>query len=285
MLIKLENVSHLYEDQSTVAALKDINLTVNQNEFIGLVGHTGSGKSTLIQTLNGLIRPTRGKIFIENEEITSKGFDLKTIRRKIGLVFQYPEHQLFEETVEKDIAFGPRNLGLSANQIIDRVHWAMDMVQMDYDEFRQRSPFQLSGGQKRKVAIAGVLAMRPQVLILDEPSAGLDPMGRNQLLQLLIRLNKEYQMTIILVSHRMEEVAELADRLLVMNEGYLVLDDSPREVFQNVNLLEEIGLGIPQVTRLLWEIKKRGYNIRTDLLTLKEVKEEIISFTRGRELC
>ena len=285
MLIRLENVSHSYEDGFGVNALRNINLTVNKGEFIGLVGHTGSGKSTLIQTLNGLIRPTEGRIWVEQAEITQKGTDLKAIRRKIGLVFQYPEHQLFEETVEKDIAFGPRNLGFSFKEIEARVKWAMDLVQLDYEKFCNRSPFQLSGGQKRKVAIAGVLAMKPQVLILDEPSAGLDPMGRNQLLDLLINLNKEYQMTIILVSHRMEEVAALADRLWVMNEGRLELDKSPREVFQNVEFLEKIGLGVPQVTRLLWEIKKRDYDIRTDHLTLSEVKEEIIQFMRSRESC
>lgn len=284
MLIRLDNVSYSYDD-SPVAALKDITLTLEKGQFIGLVGHTGSGKSTLIQTLNGLIRPLQGKIWVADQEITKKDFELKTIRREIGLVFQYPEHQLFDETVGKDIAFGPRNLGLTEAEIEERVQWAMSLVQLDYSAFYQRSPFQLSGGQKRKVAIAGVLAMKPKVLILDEPTAGLDPLGRNQLLRLLVRLNRQYQMTIIFVSHRMEEVAEIADRLLVMNAGHLILDDSPRQVFQNVDLLEEIGLGIPQVTRLLWEIKKRGYEIRTDLLTLKEVKEELILFARSRGLC
>lgn len=284
MLIRLENVSHSYDD-SSVAALKNVNLTINKGQFIGLVGHTGSGKSTLIQTLNGLIRPSEGKIWVDHQEITKKDFQLKAIRREIGLVFQYPEHQLFDETVEKDIAFGPKNLGLGEEEIKERVEWAMSLVQLDYAAFHQRSPFQLSGGQKRKVAIAGVLAMKPQVFILDEPTAGLDPLGRNQLLQLLVRLNRQYQMTIIFVSHRMEEVAEIADRLLVMNDGHLILDDTPHQVFQNVDLLEEIGLGIPQITRLLWEIKKRGYDIRTDLLTLKEVKEELILFARSRGLC
>ncbi|AZR74748.1 energy-coupling factor transporter ATPase [Anoxybacter fermentans] len=285
MLIRLENVSHIYDKESGVVALKNINLSIKKGEFIGLVGHTGSGKSTLVQTLNGLIRPSKGKVWVDNEDITKSGVNLKTVRQKIGLVFQYPEHQLFEETVEKDISFGPRNLGLNEDEILKRVQWAMRLVGLNYEEFRNRSPFQLSGGQKRKVAIAGVLAMKPQVLILDEPSAGLDPMGRNQLLQLLALLNKDYQMTIILVSHRMEEVAELANRLLVMNKGELVLDDTPRNIFQNVQLLEEIGLGIPQVTRLLWELKKRGCEVRTDLLTLNEVKEEIIKFMGSKRLC
>lgn len=256
MLIQVKQLSHFYDEESGNAALKNINLSITEGEFIGLVGHTGSGKSTLAQTLNGLIRPLKGEIFIEGENITKKGVNLKNIRQKIGLVFQYPEHQLFEESVEKDIAFGARNLGLAENDIKSRVQWAMDLVQMDYEKFRKRSPFQLSGGQKRKVAIAGVLAMRPRVLILDEPSAGLDPMGRNQLLRLLNHLNKEYQMTIILVSHRMEEVAELADRLLVMSAGELVLDDLSHKVFQKVQLLEEIGLDIPHISRLLWELKK-----------------------------
>lgn len=285
MLIQLEKVSHFYEEDDGMPALNEVSLCINQGEFIGLVGHTGSGKSTLVQTLNGLIRPSSGRILIEGEDITQQGINLKAVRQKIGLVFQYPEHQLFEETVEKDISFGPRNLGFSNEEIQERVRWAMDLVQMDFEEFRNRSPFQLSGGQKRKVAIAGVLAMKPQVFILDEPSAGLDPMGRNQLLQLLTHLNKEYQMTIILVSHRMEEVAELADRLLVMNDGELIFDNTPRQVFQEVDLLEQIGLGIPQVSRLLWEMKRRGYDIRTDLLTLTEVKEEILQFMRGRKPC
>lgn len=285
MLIKLEKVSHYYDEESGMPALKEVSLTVNRGEFIGLVGHTGSGKSTLAQTLNGLIRPSAGQILVDGEDITKSGVNLRTVRQKIGLVFQYPEHQLFEETVEKDIAFGPNNLGFSKDEVEQRVAWAMDLVQLDYTEFRNRSPFQLSGGQKRKVAIAGVLAMKPQVLVLDEPSAGLDPMGRNQLLQLLTQLNKGYQMTIILVSHRMEEVAELAGRLLVMNDGQLVLDDSPQKVFQQVELLEEIGLGIPQISRLLWELKKKGHNVCTDLFTLAEVKEEILRFVGSKQPC
>lgn len=285
MQIQLNKVSFFYDEDSEMPALNDVTLTITKGEFIGLVGHTGSGKSTLVQTLNGLIRPSTGQILIEGEDITLPGVNLKTVRQKIGLVFQYPEHQLFEESVERDISFGPRNLGFSENEVQERVRWAMELVQLDYEEFRNRSPFQLSGGQKRKVAIAGVLAMKPQVLILDEPSAGLDPMGRNQLLQLLTHLNKDYQMTIILVSHRMEEVAELADRLLVMNDGKLVLNDSPRQVFQQVELLEEIRLGIPQVSRLLWDLKKRGHNIRTDLITLNEVKEEMLTFIRSKRPC
>jgi energy-coupling factor transport system ATP-binding protein len=285
MQIELNKVSFFYDEDSEMPALNEVTLSISKGEFIGLVGHTGSGKSTLVQTLNGLIRPSTGQILIEGEDITQSGINLKKVRQKIGLVFQYPEHQLFEESVEKDISFGPRNLGFSEEEVQERVRWAMELVQMDYEEFRSRSPFQLSGGQKRKVAISGVLAMKPQVLILDEPSAGLDPMGRNQLLQLLTRLNKEYQMTIILVSHRMEEVAELADRLLVMNDGQLVLNDTPRQVFQQVELLEMIGLGIPQVSRLLWDLKKRGHNIRTDLLTLDEVKEEILAFIRSKRSC
>lgn len=285
MLIKLDRVSHYYDEESGTPALNDVSLTISKGEFIGLVGHTGSGKSTLVQTLNGLIRPSTGQILIDEEDITKNGVNLKKVCQKIGLVFQYPEHQLFEETVERDIAFGPTNLGFSKNEIEERVAWAMDMVQMDFEDFRNRSPFQLSGGQKRKVAIAGVLAMKPQVLVLDEPSAGLDPMGRNQLLQLLTQLNKDYQMTIILVSHRMEEVAELAGRLLVMNNGRLVLDDSPQKVFQQASLLEEIGLGIPQISRLLWELKKKGHNVCTDLFTLAEVKEEILRFVGSKQPC
>ena len=285
MFIKLDKVTHFYDEESGVPALKEVSLNIDRGEFIGLVGHTGSGKSTLVQTLNGLIRPSLGQIFIDDEDITRSGVSLKAVRQKIGLVFQYPEHQLFEETVEKDIAFGPTNLGFSKGEIIERVQWAMEMVQLDYEEFRNRSPFQLSGGQKRKVAIAGVLAMKPEALVLDEPSAGLDPMGRNQLLQLLTRLNSEYQMTIILVSHRMEEVAELADRLLVMNNAQLALDEPPQQVFQKVDLLEEIGLGIPQISRLLWELHKRDKDVRTDLFTLAEVKEEILRFLGSKKLC
>ncbi|HLV10324.1 MAG TPA: energy-coupling factor transporter ATPase, partial [Halanaerobiales bacterium] len=227
MEIELKGVTHIYDEDHFVQALNGINLNISDNEFVGLVGHTGSGKSTLVQLMNGLIKPTEGQVIIEGKDITNPDFNLQEIRQNIGLVFQYPEHQLFEETVYDDVAFGPRNLGFEEDEVSRRVKEALELVGLDYEIFRERSPFNLSGGQQRKVAIAGVLAMEPEVLILDEPSAGLDPRGREQLVKLLKNLYRDYKMTIILISHRMEEIARLSTRVLVMNEGKLVLDGSP----------------------------------------------------------
>lgn len=283
MSIKIENVSYKYMIGTPFEklALDNVNLEISDGEFIGLIGHTGSGKSTLIQQLNGLLKPTTGSIYINDKCITSKNADFKKVRQEIGLVFQYPEHQLFEETVYKDISFGPMNLGLSEHEILNRAKRALNIVGMDYEKYKDVSPFDLSGGQKRRVAIAGVLAMEPKVLILDEPTAGLDPKGRDEILSKINALHKEYKMTIILVSHSMEDVAKLADRLIVMHKGKNIMSGSPREIFMKIDELEEIGLGVPQVTYLLRELKRRGFNIREDIITVEEAKNELIRLIGG----
>lgn len=231
MLVELKDITHVYNQYNPTVALKDINLSISEQEFIGLIGHTGSGKSTLVQLLNGLIEPTSGTVLYNNEDIFSDKKRLKFIRQKVGLVFQYPEHQLFEESIYEDVAFGPKNLGLKKEEIKNRVKESLELVGLDYEKFKDRSPFNLSGGQQRRVAIAGVLALKPEILILDEPSAGLDPNGRNNLLELLKYLHQDINITIILISHRMEEIAKLATRVIVMDEGRIVLDGSPAEVF------------------------------------------------------
>ncbi|NLJ84388.1 MAG: energy-coupling factor transporter ATPase [Halanaerobiaceae bacterium] len=286
MLIELKNVSHIYDDDlKGTEALKDINLRISDQEFIGLVGHTGSGKSTLVQMLNGLIKPSSGSVIIDGVNITGEKTSLLGIRRKIGLVFQYPEHQLFEETVYGDVAFGPRNLGLSEEEVELRVKEALELVGLDYEEFKDRSPFNLSGGQQRKVAIAGVLAMKPEVLILDEPSAGLDPQGRQQLISLLEYLYNNKGMTIILVSHRMEEIARLSNRVIVMSEGEIVFDDSPARVFSEVEKIRELGLDLPEITEILWRLNGKGLRVRTDIFSLAEAVEEISRELRGSSKC
>lgn len=263
MSIKIENLTHIYMPKTPFEkkALDDVNLYIEDGEFIALIGHTGSGKSTLIQHLNGLLEPSSGKIIVDDIDITEKGVKLSDIRKKVGLVFQYPEYQLFEETIEKDIAFGPTNLGLGQEEILVRVKRAMEMVGLDYDKYKDVSPFELSGGQKRRVAIAGVIAMEPKVLILDEPTAGLDPKGREDILAQIKKLHDEYKMTIILVSHSMEDVGKLAKRIVVMNHGKVALQGEPKDVFKEIDTLEEIGLGVPQVTYLMRELKRRGFNV------------------------
>lgn len=285
MTIKIKDLSHVYSPNSPfeIKALEDINLTIEDGEFIGLIGHTGSGKSTLIQHLNGLLRPTQGKIEIDGDDILSKAVSLKKIRQKVGLVFQYPEHQLFEETVYKDISFGPKNLGLAEVDIEKRVKEAMDVVGLDYDSIKDRSPFDLSGGQRRRAAIAGVLAMKPNVLILDEPTAGLDPKGRDEILGQISRLYKKNNMTIILVSHSMEDIARLVKRLIVMHKGKIAMDDSPREVFKRVEELEDMGLALPQITYFMRAYKNKVKDIRDDVITVDEAKEEILKYLRRNE--
>ncbi len=284
MFIELKNIFHEYNQDQLVKALVDINLSITGSEFIGLVGHTGSGKSTLVQLLNGLIKPTRGQIIIDGIDITAEKVNLNRIRQKIGLVFQYPEHQLFEETVYEDVAFGPRNLDLNEVEVKKRVEESLALVGLEYEKIKDRSPFNLSGGQQRKVAIAGVLAMKPGVLILDEPSAGLDPRGRDQLIDLLYNLHFEYEMTIILISHRMEEIARLATRVLVLDHGKLVLDGSPQEVFSNRKKMQELGLDLPQITDILHRLRERGFdNIRTDIFTISEASREIVTELRRRD--
>ena len=278
MSIKIESLTHIYMPGSPFekVALKDINLTINDNDFVALIGHTGSGKSSLIQHLNGLLSPTKGKIYIDDIDITEKNVKLVDIRKKVGLVFQYSEYQLFEETIEKDIEFGPKNLGLSDEEIHQRVVKAMEMVGLDYNEYKDKSPFDLSGGQKRRVAIAGVIAMNPKTLILDEPTAGLDPKGRDDILTQIKKLHDNYGMTIILVSHSMEDVANIADKVIVMNNGSVELQGPIDTVFKEVEKLESIGLAVPQVTYLMLKLKSLGFDVSDGIYTIKQAKEEII---------
>jgi len=286
MSIVIENLSHVYMKGSPFEkkALDNVSLTINEGEFVALIGHTGSGKSTLIQHINGLLKPSSGKILVNDINITEKGVKLTDIRKKVGLVFQYPEYQLFEETIEKDIAFGPKNLGLDDENISKRVKRAMEMVGLEYEIYKDKSPFDLSGGQKRRVAIAGVVAMEPNVLILDEPTAGLDPKGRDDILNQVKVLHKEYNMTIILVSHSMEDVAKVADRILVMHKGKCILDGRPSEVFKEINTLEDVGLAVPQVTYLMKALKDRGFNISEDAFTIEQAKKQILrNVRRGKD--
>ena len=280
MSIKIENLSYTYMPKTPFEkkALININCEFYDGEFIVLIGHTGSGKSTLIQHLNGLLKPTEGKIIVDGIDITDKKVKLTNIRKNIGLVFQYPEYQLFEETIEKDIEFGPRNLGLSEEEITRRVKRAMKMVDLDYDTYKDKSPFDFSGGQKRRVAIAGVIAMEPKVLILDEPIAGLDPKGRDDILNQIRKLHDDYKITTIMISHSMEDVAKVADRVVVMNHGSIVLDGKVSDVFKEVDVLEDIGLGVPQVTYLLRELRKKGFDISDDIYTIKDAKKAILEY-------
>ncbi|PUU94358.1 MAG: cobalt/nickel transport system ATP-binding protein [Halanaerobium sp.] len=282
MLIELNDVSHIYQDENNVKALKNINLEISKGEFIGIVGHTGSGKSTLVQLFNGLIIPSSGTVKVNGKNITNEKSNLKETRRHVGLVFQYPEHQLFEETVFQDIAFGPKNLGLKKSEIEKRVKEVMDLVGLGYEEFKDRSPFNLSGGQQRKVAIAGVLALKPDVLVLDEPSAGLDPQGRKQLAELLKYLYQELEMTVILISHRMEEIAELASRVIVMHQGEIVIDDTPVKVFSQEQELHKLSLDLPQITEILHRLEEKGLKVNTNLFSISEASAEIIKALRSK---
>lgn len=285
MIIKIDNLNYVYNEETPFEkiALKDINLEINEGEFIGLIGHTGSGKSTLVQHLNGLIKVQSGNLFIDGIDISKKGTKFKEIRQKVGLVFQYPEYQLFEETIYKDIAFGPKNLDLKHEEIKTRVVEAMEIVGLDYEEFKDRSPFELSGGQKRRVAIAGVVAMKPKVLVLDEPTAGLDPHARDEILREITEIFKKGNITVILVSHNMEDIARIGTRILVMDEGKIVMDDIPREVFKRREALEAIGLGIPEITKFMQEYRKNGHDIKSDILTVEEAREELIRYLRSDE--
>ena len=284
MPIKIENLTHIYNPRSPFEsrALDDVSFEIQDGEFIGLIGHTGSGKSTLTQQLNGLLKPTSGKILINGTDITDKSVKLSEVRKKVGLVFQYPEHQLFEETIYKDIAFGPLNQGLSEEEVEIRVREAMELVKLSYDDLRDRSPFELSGGQRRRVAIAGVLAMRPEVLILDEPTAGLDPKGRDEILEQIKTLHQQTKNTVILVSHSMEDIARLVDRIIVMHRGKVALTGTAREVFKEVEKLESIGLGIPQITYLMKKLKDYDIHLREDILTIEEAKDEIMKWIRSK---
>lgn len=288
MSIIVKNLTHIYNEGMPFAskALDDVSLEIKDNDFVGLIGHTGSGKSTLIQHLNGLLKPSSGDIFINEFKITEQGLNLTDIRKRVGVVFQYPEYQLFEETIAKDIAFGPSNLGLEEDEIEKRVKLSMESVGLDYDEFKDKSPFDLSGGQKRRVAIAGVIAMQPEVLILDEPTAGLDPGGRDEIFELIKTLHDKNNMTIILSSHSMDDMAKLAKTIIVMNQGKIEFMGTPREVFKsNANRLKEIGLDIPQVLELAIKLREKGFDIKEDILTVKEAEEEILKVMRGRRKC
>ncbi len=276
MPIILDKVSHVYgqDTNAPIKALNNINLVIPDGQFIGIIGHTGSGKSTLVQHLNGLMKATGGNIYFNGEDIDDNDFDKKKLRSKVGLVFQYPEHQLFETDVFTDVCFGPKNLGLSKTEIELRAYEALKLVGLD-DEYFYQSPFDLSGGQKRRVAIAGVLAMKPQVLVLDEPTAGLDPKGRDEILDQISKLKKETGITVILVSHSMDDVARYVERIIVMNKGCVMYDDEPREVFRHYAELEKIGLAAPQVTYIMKDLQAHGYDVSDDVTTIDEAKDEI----------
>ena len=279
MSIKIENLTYVYMPKTPFEkkALDNVNLEIEDGEFLAVIGHTGSGKSTLIQHLNGLLKPASGKIYVDGTDITDKDTKLVDIRKKVGLVFQYPEYQLFEETIAKDIAYGPSNLELNEDEIFRRVKKSMEMVGLNYEEYKDISPFELSGGQKRRVAIAGVIAMEPKVLILDEPTAGLDPAGRDDILEQIKLLHEKYNMTIILVSHSMEDVGKLAEKIIVMNDGHIELQGKPKEVFKEIDTLEKIGLAVPQVTYLMRELKKKGFNVSEDIFTVEKAKSELLN--------
>lgn len=278
MPIQVNNITHTYSEGSAfqATAIRDVSVTINDGEFVAVVGHTGSGKSTLVQHLNGLLKPSNGQILIDGEDLNGEKVNRRAIRQKVGLVFQYPEYQLFEETIAKDIAFGPKNLGLDAEEIDRRVRHAMAHVQLDYDKYAERSPFELSGGQMRRVAIAGVLAMEPKVLILDEPTAGLDPRGRDSILGMIQALHAEGGVTVIMVSHSMDDVARLATRMLVMSKGRLVLDDTPRSVFQQADMMRSIGLDVPQAAKLCAALRARGLDLPADLYTQQELHDALL---------
>ena len=287
MSIVLEHVSYTYSPETAyeIHALKDVNLEIPDGQFIGLIGHTGSGKSTLVQHLNGLVRATSGHIYFNGEDIYAKDYDMRRLRGKVGLVFQYPEHQLFEVDVLSDVCFGPKNQGLSPEEAKERARGALRMVGIS-EEYEKQSPFELSGGQKRRVAIAGVLAMEPEVLILDEPTAGLDPKGRDEILDEISSLHKERGITVILVSHSMEDVAKYVERIIVMNQGEVLHDGAPREVFRHYKELESVGLAAPQVTYIVHTLKDKGFDVDEDATTIEEAKETILEAFRkkGRKL-
>ena len=288
MSIKVSNLTYIYNEEMPFSskALDDISFEIKDGDFVGLIGHTGSGKSTLIQHLNGLLKPSSGKIFINDFDITNNEVNLTDIRKRVGVVFQYPEYQLFEETIEKDIAFGPSNLDLDEDEIKNRVKVSMESVGLNYEEYKDKSPFDLSGGQKRRVAIAGVIAMNPEVLILDEPTAGLDPGGRDEIFNLIKRLHKENNMTIILSSHSMDDMAKIANTIIVMNKGKIEFMGTPKEVFKgNTDRLKSVGLDIPQVLELAIKLREKGFDIKDDILTIKEAKEEILRVMRGINKC
>ena len=283
MSITLEHINYTYSEGTAYEkkALKDINLEIPHGQFVGIIGHTGSGKSTLIQHFNGLIKATSGVLKYNGENIYGEQYDLRKLRSQVGLVFQYPEHQLFETDVITDVCFGPKNQGLSPEECKERAREALKLVGFP-EELYEVSPFDLSGGQKRRVAIAGVLAMHPQVLVLDEPTAGLDPKGRDEILDQIALLHEKKDMTVILVSHSMEDIAKYVDRIIVMNRGEKFLDGTPREVFAHYQELEEVGLAAPQVTYIMHDLRQNGLKVGNDVTTVEEAADEIMRYFRGK---
>ena len=283
MPITVENLTHIYSKDGPFEriALHDVSFSINDGELIGLIGHTGSGKSTLIQHLNGLIKPESGKIYVDGTDITAKGVNMRAIRSKVGMVFQYPEYQLFEETVYRDIAFGPLNIGKTAEETDRIIHEVMSLVGLS-EHILEKSPFELSGGQKRRVAIAGVLAMEPEILILDEPTAGLDPQARNNILKLIDNLHTQKKMTIILVSHSMEDIARIADRVMVMSDGRLVMFDSAKNVFSRADELKKIGLDVPQISIVMNELRKRGVRLPEGIYTVESALEAVMNIVKEK---
>lgn len=278
MAIKIEHLNYTYSDGTAFEkhAMKDVNLEIPDGQFVGVIGHTGSGKSTLIQHLNGLLKAGSGAIYVDGQNVYEEGYNMKNLRSKVGLVFQYPEYQLFEMDVFTDVCFGPKNLGLSREEVEERAREALAQVGLD-ESFYKKSPFELSGGQKRRVAIAGILAMSPKVLVLDEPTAGLDPKGRDEILDQVARLHREKKITVILVSHSMEDVANYVERIIVMNDGQVMFDDIPSNVFAHYKELEAIGLAAPQVTYVTQTLKQKGWDIDTSVTTVEEAKQAILA--------
>ena len=287
MPIEARHLTHCYSEGSAfrTVALDDVSFRIEDGEFVGIIGHTGSGKSTLVQHLNGLLKPSGGQVLIDGEDLNGEHVNRRALRQRIGLVFQYPEYQLFEETVAKDIAFGPKNQGLTAEEIDERVRYAMECVHLDYAKYAERSPFELSGGQMRRVAIAGVLAMKPSVLILDEPTAGLDPKGRDKILTMLEDLHARGNVTMLMVSHSMDDMARLATRLIVMSEGKIVAEGTPREIFAHEEMMTSIGLDVPEAARLCRALCEKGYDLPADLYRPEEMKEQLLRLWKEAKGC
>ncbi|OWZ84459.1 energy-coupling factor transporter ATPase [Natranaerobius trueperi] len=284
MLIKAKNLNHIYSQGTPMEqkALSNVNLEIDSGEFIGIIGHTGSGKSTLIQHFNALLLPTDGEVLVKGIDTKKNKKQLHKIRQQVGLVFQYPEHQLFEETVGEDVAFGPKNLGLSEEEVEERTKAALEVVNLSYEDYKEHSPFELSGGQMRRVAIAGVLAMKPDVLILDEPTAGLDPQGRREILEQVSSFHKELGLTIILVTHSMDDVAKLAERLLVMHGGEIKLEGPPEQIFNYSDYLKELGLGVPEVSTLMKQLQKQGWDVPNNVFSVEQAHELLLSLVKRK---
>jgi energy-coupling factor transport system ATP-binding protein len=284
-IIEVENLTHTYMKGTPMehVALKGANLFVEEGECIAIIGHTGSGKSTLIQHFNGLMRPESGKVMVDGEDLSGKHVDLKKLRQKVGLVFQNPEDQIFEKIIGDDIAYGPFKMGLPLKEVRERVKWAMSVVGLDFEEMKDRQTFALSGGQKRKVALAGILALKPKILVLDEPTAGLDPRSRNELLEKINRLNKEEKLTVIFVSHNMEEVARLADRVYVMADGRVVLTGTPKEIFTDKEKLIKHQIGTPETVQILYRLSDLGYQVNTGAFSIAEAANEVIKVIAGKK--